>query len=498
MSFQNKQTIIQEGNINKIRKSIKVLQNITRNSYESSLFFDIINNPVEDFMSEKSDNKDKDDEVQVDMMPKSKLNEKVCRIWLGTEEENDNKEENPLFAPWICSGTMKYVHLECMQQWIQNKRHSKETEKVKSYNWKFLEWELWKHKIHEEFEFNGRKYYLLNYERPKEGNYLVLESFTNTPHKTIHVIQISEQMAKSKNQILIKVGRGTEVDVRITDISVSRYHSKIYFHKGEFYWIDNNSKFGTVALLRQPISLPQKSEHFFQIQVGKHLIEMESESHLNMWFWNITNRKNKKFKGVAYKDFKFLIPQYLKTKLDMLESVTNVMETINMEEAENNLNREITKLKMINESQISQRNATLENVVSHEELGRDNEKELISRSSYLDSNLMNNRYLQLGNRDNNTVHMSQDITLTIQLANANANGMGNESRNDANRLKNFSTRDRLDLQWSLPSGNQFTISNNNLMIIDSNDKSKPKKFNNTLVEEVKDNSINEVDEEEEK
>lgn len=80
LSFQNKQTIIQEGNINKIRKSIKVLQNITRNSYESSLFFDIINNPVEDFMSEKSDNKDKDDEVQVDMMPKSKLNEKVCRI----------------------------------------------------------------------------------------------------------------------------------------------------------------------------------------------------------------------------------------------------------------------------------------------------------------------------------------------------------------------------------------------------------------------------------
>lgn len=136
----------------------------------------------------------------------------------------------------------------------------------------------------------------------------------------------------------------------------------------------------------------------------------------------------------------------MKTKLDMLESVTNVMETINMEEAENNLNREITKLKMINESQISQRNATLENVVSHEELGKDNEKELISRSSYLDSNLMNNRYLQLGHRDNNTVHMSQDITLSIQLANANANGMGNESRNDANRLKNFSTRDRLDLQ----------------------------------------------------
>jgi pSer/pThr/pTyr-binding forkhead associated (FHA) protein len=108
-----------------------------------------------------------------------------------------------------------------------------------------------------------------------------MESFTNTPHKTIHVVTIPSELARKKNKILVKVGRGTEVDVRITDISVSRFHSKIYFSKGEFYCQDNNSKFGTVALLRQPISLPQKGEHFFQIQVGKHLIELESESHIN-------------------------------------------------------------------------------------------------------------------------------------------------------------------------------------------------------------------------
>ena len=46
--------------------------------------------------------------------------------------------------------------------------------------------------------------------------------------------------------------------------------------------------------------------------------------------------------------------------------------------------------------------------------------------------------------------------------------------NDANRLKNFSTKDRLDLHGSMPSGNQFTISNNNLMNIDPVDRAKPK------------------------
>lgn len=169
-----------------------------------------------------------------------------------------------------------------MRQWIHNKRHSKETDLVKSYNWKFLECELCKNKIHEEFVFKGKRYYLLNYERPKSGHYMVLESFTNTPHKTIHVITIDQQMVARKKTSLIKVGRGTEVDIRITDISVSRYHSKIYFNQGEFYCIDNDSKFGTVALLRHPISLPQRSEHFLQIQVGKHLIEIEAESHLNV------------------------------------------------------------------------------------------------------------------------------------------------------------------------------------------------------------------------
>ena len=119
---------------------------------------------------------------------------------------------------------MKYVHLECLQQWVHNKRHTKELEKVKSYNWKFLECELCKHKIHEEFEFKGRKYYLLQYERPTSGKYLILESLTNTPHKTIHVIQIPERLVKPNKSVLIKVGREEKVDVRITDVSVSKYH----------------------------------------------------------------------------------------------------------------------------------------------------------------------------------------------------------------------------------------------------------------------------------
>lgn len=103
----------------------------------------MMSKPVEDFMSERSiDNEEryKDEEIVVDLMEKNATNEKTCRICLGTEKEDDyDDKNNPFFAPCICAGTMKYVHLDCMKEWVHSKRHSKEGDRVKSYNWKFLE-----------------------------------------------------------------------------------------------------------------------------------------------------------------------------------------------------------------------------------------------------------------------------------------------------------------------------------------------------------------------
>jgi hypothetical protein len=467
----------------------------------------MLNNPDEDFMSGEEESEDeekskyKDDEIIVDKILKAKNPDKICRICLGGDgDESEWTEDNPLFAPCICSGTMKYVHLECMQQWVHNKRHSKEVELVKSYNWKNLEWELWKHKIHEEFEFNGKKYYLLNYERPKEGEYIVLESFTNTPHKTIHVITVPQNYIRKKKELLIKVGRGTEADVRITDISVSRFHSKIYYYNGEFYWNDNNSKFGTVVLLRQPISLPQRAEHFFQLQVGKHLIEVESESHMNCWYCNITNRINRKYKGVTYAQFRSMLPRQMRHKLDYLGNVTNILETQNVEDAEFNLNREITKMKLANESLISQRtnlNAHLGSIDDGERYGT---KEISSNKVHPDIENDNTRlqqsdlYWNMNISDRNVYKNYQDNTLMITNdlqaeMKANRFGLMNaiSSRNFTNEVlqKNSSTKDRFDGQQTNPSGNHFTHSQNQIMKKQFEQRDKPKKLNKNLFEEYK-------------
>ena len=54
----------------------------------------------------------------------------------------------------------------------------------------------------------------------------------------------------------VKVGRGHDSEVRITDISVSRCHALIKRSaKGEYYLEDNISKFGTLVMIKKPYLL---------------------------------------------------------------------------------------------------------------------------------------------------------------------------------------------------------------------------------------------------
>lgn len=72
---------------------------------------------------------------------------------------------------------------------------------------------------------------------------MVIESVTNTTSKTIHVINFDESPE-------VCVGRAQNADVRITDISVSRIHSRLQLtDQGEVRVLDNFSKFGTLKLI---------------------------------------------------------------------------------------------------------------------------------------------------------------------------------------------------------------------------------------------------------
>jgi len=72
------------------------------------------------------------------------------------------------------------------------------------------------------------------------------------------------------NQSLIKLGRGQETDARIPDISVSRIHAQFEFYRDNFYIEDLHSKFGTIILLKESLTISHSSKSA-QLQVGRHL-----------------------------------------------------------------------------------------------------------------------------------------------------------------------------------------------------------------------------------
>lgn len=85
----------------------------------------------------------------------------------------------------------------------------------------------------------------------------------------VHVLNLAYQEE-------ISLGRGHDVDVRVTDISVSRLHGYLKKSESGFFYIqDNDSKFGTLALVRQPALINSSCNNVYQ--VGKTLIVFDSE-----------------------------------------------------------------------------------------------------------------------------------------------------------------------------------------------------------------------------
>ena len=111
----------------------------------------------------------------------------------------------------------------------------------------------------------GHSYNLVKYEKP-QGDYMVLESLSQEKNtsRIIHIIR------PSANKTVFKLGRGHESDLRINDISVSRCHTKIKFERGKFLLEDNQSKFGTLVLVKQ--RTPLLPGYNKAVQVGRTVI----------------------------------------------------------------------------------------------------------------------------------------------------------------------------------------------------------------------------------
>ena len=109
-------------------------------------------------------------------------------------------------------------------------------------------------------------YEIIEYIRPTSENYIVLESLNqlkdNNNYKSIHVITLNDNHR-------IVMGRGHDSDVRISDISVSRIHSKIYLKDKNFMLEDCGSKFGSLVLAKDSVEIEENTKI---LQIGRTLL----------------------------------------------------------------------------------------------------------------------------------------------------------------------------------------------------------------------------------
>eukprot|EP00931_Biecheleriopsis_adriatica_P028836 TRINITY_DN17194_c0_g1_i1.p1 TRINITY_DN17194_c0_g1~~TRINITY_DN17194_c0_g1_i1.p1 ORF type:complete len:375 (+),score=71.05 TRINITY_DN17194_c0_g1_i1:74-1198(+) len=191
------------------------------------------------------------------------LSSTLCRICLLEGSTDDD----PLIRPCQCRGSIEYVHLGCLRHWVKGRLNLADTQEG-SYFYRPLPCELCKAPYPASVGKSGKKMPLV--EVPKTSPpFIVLENMMRDSQqhssRGLHVVSLAESKT-------LKLGRGHESNVRIADVSISRCHATIRFHRGEFILEDNNSKFGTLVAMKKAQQLLAGSP--LSIQVGRTVLSL--------------------------------------------------------------------------------------------------------------------------------------------------------------------------------------------------------------------------------
>ena len=209
---------------------------------------------------------------------------KICRICYLEEYDKYN---NPLIKPCKCSGSMKYIHYECLLHWIKTKISVESSsyssnELLSVYTLSPLECELCKTKLPNYLRHKKEIYSLLNLDKKfneeinlnKKGEKI---SKKRRENKDSYIIfdSISPQRIESRFRFfvkfnennILKIGRGLDMQLVLNDISVSRNHCQLKIEDdGSIVLEDNNSKFGSLVLIQKEIEILKGN--CLNIQVG--------------------------------------------------------------------------------------------------------------------------------------------------------------------------------------------------------------------------------------
>lgn len=185
-----------------------------------------------------------------------------CRVCLS-EEQSDS---NPLVSVCECAGTVKYVHLECLQEWLRTRLDIDHTPNVLSYHWRSLDCELCKTTFPVVIALEDRTVSLVDVNK---SNYpfIVLEESNRRERGDVHVVSMRESAE-------VIIGRSPNCDIVMSDVSVSREHCALRLGTSGFTIEDRESKFGTLKRVRGTRLALAKGREIL-LQISRTIVSLE-------------------------------------------------------------------------------------------------------------------------------------------------------------------------------------------------------------------------------
>lgn len=295
---------------------------------------------------------------------KSKI-PKICRICYEEEDPLSNFD-NPLVQPCTCSGSLRYIHLNCLKQWLNTKSCTKilSNELYSAFLVQPVQCEICQTKFPDFLKHKDKLYEILDF-KSEFDNYFTIESLTLDKNNTkfIYVVNLDKN-------VQLKIGRGKDSQLTLGDISVSRIHAILTIDNKNIFIQDNNSKFGTLILVQSP-TLKLVENLPLYIQIGRTFLECEIQkiNHNIFSCCEVKERPNSNFyfqQNEKQKQIGLINMFNIKSEIDFTEDYDNEEEekdekekvSINPDETNNKNNRyeEIT-LDMDNTNKMSRDNS---------------------------------------------------------------------------------------------------------------------------------------------
>ncbi|CAD8059679.1 unnamed protein product [Paramecium sonneborni] len=208
-----------------------------------------------------------------------------CRICCSGQDN----ESNPLINPCKCTGSIKYIHLNCLKKWLKLKFQTKHSNHCMIYMWKNLECEICKFNYPPIFKSDDHVFDLIDLSKPVDQPYILMEMIQKHQDSKVHKNNQDSSWAQCNGVYIVtfnnnsddkvvkanelQIGRAYDTEIRINDISVSRNHGTLKLNDGNVYLTDNSSKFGSLILMQQKVIPLNNHLNGIEIQVGRSILQ---------------------------------------------------------------------------------------------------------------------------------------------------------------------------------------------------------------------------------